>query len=120
MALRTFDVVPLSAPDQGDFAGHLLQGERIEAGFRGETTTVLFTDRRIVIVQLQILISERIETTSISYRTVRQFSLNRSAGGEGRSELKVLLDSDAHPLHLRADPTADFAPVQALLAARLA
>jgi hypothetical protein len=120
MAMRTFDVAALDRADFGDYSDHLLQGERIEAGFRGETTTVLFTDRRIVTVQVQVVIAERIETTSISYRAVRQFSLNRAADGAARSEFRILLESDAHPLHLRASADTDFAPVQALLAERLA
>jgi hypothetical protein len=119
MALRTFDVAALAPERFVDFAGHLLQGERVEAAFRGETTTILFTDRRIVTVQVQVLISERIETTTISYRAVRQFSLNRAADGAGRSELRILFESDGHPLHLRADPATDFGPVQALLAQRI-
>ncbi|HEX8642331.1 MAG TPA: PH domain-containing protein [Allosphingosinicella sp.] len=119
MAMRTFDVDAMGAEDHRDFAQHLLAGERIEMGFRGERTTVLFTDRRIVTVQLQVLIAERIETTSISYRAVRMFSLNRGVGGEGRSEFRITLDSEAHPLHLRANPGTDFAPLQGLLAARI-
>ena len=119
MAMRTFDVGRLDPADYGDYAGYLIAGERVEAGFRGETTTVLFTNRRIVMVQIQVVISERIETTSISYRAVRQFSLNRAADGAGRSEFRLTLESDAHPLHLRASADTDFAPVQALLAERL-
>ena len=119
MAMRTFDVALLDPADYGDYSHYLLGGERIEAAFRGETTTVLFTDRRIVTVQLQIVISERIETTSISYRAIRQFSVNRAADGGGRSEFRILLESDAHPLHLRANPGTDFAPLQALLAERM-
>jgi hypothetical protein len=119
MALRTFDVAPLVPEDVSQFAEHLLAGERVALGYRGESTSVLFTDRRIVTVQLQVVISERIETTSISYRAVRQFSLNRAVSGEGRSEFKILIGSDDHPLHLRAAPGTDFTPLQELLATRL-
>jgi hypothetical protein len=119
MAMRTFDVDPLGPDEHRDFAEHLLAGERIEIGFRGERTSILFTDRRIVTVQLQVVIAERIETTSISYRAVRMFSLNRGVGGEGRSEFRITLDSEAYPLHLRANPGTDFAPLQGLLAARI-
>lgn len=119
MAMRTFDVALLGPESFAGLAEHLLAGERVEAAFRSETTTVLFTDRRIVTVQIQVLISERIETTSISYRAVRQFSLNRAADGGGRSEFRILLESDAHPLHLRASPDTDFGPLQALLAERM-
>jgi hypothetical protein len=119
MAMRTFDVDPLSPDDARDYADHLLPGERIEIGYRGASTTVLFTDRRIVTVQLQVVISERIETTSISYRAVRLFSLNRGVNGEGRSEFKIALEQEGNPLHLRANPGTDFTPLQGLLAARI-
>lgn len=119
MAMRTFDVDPLGPEDAKGLADHLLPGERIEIGFRGASTTVLFTDRRIVTVQVQDLISERIETASISYRALRQFSLNRSVDGQGRSEFKLTLEGEAHPLHLRANPGTDFTPLQGLLAARM-
>ena len=119
MAMRTFDVGPLTREDARDFADYLLPGERIEIGYRGASTTVLFTDRRIVTVQLQVVIAERIETTSISYRAVRLFSLNRGANGEGRSEFKIALEQEAQPLHLRANPGTDFTPLQGLLAARI-
>jgi hypothetical protein len=120
MAMRTFDVAAIDRADFRDNTPHQLDGERIEAGFRGESTTVLFTDRRIVTVQVQVVIAERIETTSISYRAVRQFSLNRAADGAARSEFRILLESDGHPLHLRASADTDFGPVQKLLAERLA
>jgi hypothetical protein len=117
--MRTFDVDPLDRGDTSDLAAHLLPGETIEAGFRGERGTILFTDRRIVTVQLLVVISERIETTTYSYRAVRSFALNEGVGGAGRTELRIVLESDEHPLHLRANPGTDFGPLTALLAARL-
>jgi hypothetical protein len=116
MAMRTFDVDSIAAAAaESDFAERLLPGETIEAGFHGERGTILFTDRRMITVQLLVVISERIETSSYSYRAVRSFSLNQPVDGNGRSELRIILDSDDHPLHLRANPGTDFGPVIALL-----
>ena len=120
MAMRTFDVDRLGRFEEGELAGHLLPGERIDAAYGGERGTILFTDRRIVTIQLLVLINERLETVSYSYRAVRSFALNAPVDGAGRTELKIALDSDEHPLHLRANPGTDFAPVVELLAARLA
>lgn len=119
MAMRTFDVDRLGHADEEALAGNLVPGERIEAGFGGARGTILFTDRRIVTIQLLVVIAERLETTSYSYRAVRSFALNQPAEGAGRTELKIALDSDEHPLHLRANPGTDFGPVLALLAAHL-
>jgi len=119
MAMRTFDVDPILEEERGAYAEHLLSGETIEIGFQSGRGTILFTDRRIVTVQLQAVISERIETTSISYRAVRMFSLNRGVGGEGRSEFRITLEFEPHPIHMRANPGTDFGPLQALLAERI-
>ena len=119
MAMRTFDVDRLGAADERDLAAHLLPDERIEAGYGGERGTILFTDRRIVTIQVLVLINERLETSSYSYRALRSFTLNAPVGA-GRTELRISLDSDEHPLHLRANPSTDFAPIVALLAAHLA
>ena len=119
MAMRTFDVDSIATAADRDFAERLLPGETIEAGFHGERGTILFTDRRIITVQLLVVISERIETSSYSYRAVRSFALNQPVDGNGRSELRILLDSDDHPLHLRANPGTDFGPVIALLTRHL-
>jgi|SRR5215217_3615691 len=123
MAMRTFDVEALGAGDLAALSGELLPDERIEAGYRGERATILFTNLRIVTVQLQVVIAERIETTSFSYRAVRSFSSNRGVAGEGRSEFRIAIEGEPHPLHLRASGSAnagaDFLPLQALLAARM-
>jgi hypothetical protein len=50
---------------------------------------------------------------------VRSFTVNAPADGAGRTELRIALDSDEHPLHLRANPGTDFAPILEILAARL-
>ena len=118
--MRTFDVDRLGRDQEADLARHLLPDERIDAGYGGERGTILFTDRRIVTIQLLVLINERLETTSYSYRAVRSFSLNAPIDGAGRTELKIALDSDEHPLHLRANPGTDFEAAVALLAAHLA
>jgi hypothetical protein len=119
MAMRTFDVDRLGAADERDLAAHLLPDERIEAGYGGERGTILFTDRRIVTIQVLVLINERLETSSYSYRAVRSFTLNAPVDGAGRTELRIALDSDEHPLHLRANPGSDFAPIVEILAERL-
>ncbi len=117
--MRIFDV-DLLPPDQID-ARALLPDETLLAAFGAAGgTSILFTDLRIVTVQLQVLLSERIETTSYSYRAMRQFALTTGAPGESRTEFRIWLGSDQQqPLHFRANPGTDFNDLQRLLAARL-
>jgi hypothetical protein len=117
--MRIFDVDTIAPADGGSATDHLLPGEVVEEAFRAATTTILFTDRRIVTVQLHVLLSERLETSSFSYRTMRQFSVLEAAPPQSRSEVRIWLGSDAHPLHLRANEGTDLAPLQRLLAEKL-
>ena len=117
--MRIFDVDQIEQQDDPGVGDGLPAGEAIEEAFRGAGTTILFTSRRIVTVQLQVVISERVETTSYSYRSIRQFSLVEGVAGAARSEIKIWFGVDAQPLHLRANAGTDFARLHALLVDRL-
>ena len=117
--MRIFDVDAVAPADRASLTDQLLPDEQVHQAFRAATTTILFTDRRILTVQLQVLLTERLETSSFSYRTMRQFSLLRGTSPEGRSEIRIWIGSDAQPLHLRANEGTDFAPLQRLLAEML-
>jgi hypothetical protein len=119
--MRIFDVDQIPPSERSGVPAVLLSDETVEEAFRAAGgTTILFTDRRIVTIQLQVLLAERIETTSYSYRALRQFSLTQGAQGESRTEIRIWIGpSEQHPLHFRANPGTDFSGLQRLLAARL-
>lgn len=114
--MRIFDVDQIALNERAGATEHLLPDEQVRAAFRSATTTVLFTERRILTVQLHTLLSERLETSSYSYRSVRQFSILESADGGGRSEIRIWLGADPQPLHLRANAGTELGALQRLLA----
>lgn len=118
--MRIMDVDNIAAADSQGLTGRLLPDEQVHQAFRSQTTIVLFTDRRILTIQRHTLLSERLETSSFSYRSVQHFAVLESGEGEGRSEIRIWLGADPHPLHLRANGGADLAPLQLLLADKLA
>lgn len=117
--MRIFNVDSVVPSERAGLSGQLLPDEPIEEAFRAATTTILFTDRRIVTIQLQVLLAERIETSSYSYRAMRQFSLLESSPPESRSEIRIWLASDPQPLHLRANEGTDLGSLHRLLAEKL-
>ncbi|MDP8993460.1 MAG: PH domain-containing protein [Pseudomonadota bacterium] len=117
--MRIFDVDTLDPAALDDLAGHLIPGEVVEEAFGASGTTILFTDRRIVTMRVHALLAERLETTSYPYRAIRSFTLLQGAPGESRTEFRIWLDSDAHPLHLRANSGTGLGKLQRLLAAKL-
>jgi hypothetical protein len=117
--MRIFNVDNVPPSEHRDLTDQLLGHEVVEAAFRAQTSTILFTDRRIMTTQLQVLLAERLETSSYSYRSVRQFSMVRGSPPDSRSEIRIWLDSDPQPLHLRANEGADLAPLHRLLAEKM-
>jgi hypothetical protein len=117
--MRIFDVDRIPPAEHSALPATLLPEETVAEAFRAAGgTTILFTDRRVVTIQLQVLLTERVETTSYSYRALRQFSLLEGAAGESRTEFRIWLGTE-HPLHFRANPGTDFADLQRLLAGRI-
>lgn len=116
--MRILDVDRASASEAASLTPHLVDGEAVQAGFSSPTAAVLFTDRRILLVQREHLLEEKVETTSWPYREVRHFSIQEGAGGRGG--IRIWLGDEPQPLHLRAAAAADLHPLQRLLAQRLA
>lgn len=117
--MRIMDVDHIEAADRPGVTDRLLADETIIEAFRSTAAAILFTDRRIVTIQRNNLLTERIETTSFSYRSIRQFSVLEGSPEERRSEIKIWIGSEPQPLHLRAHGATDLAPLQQLLAAKL-
>ena len=117
--MRIMDVEWIAAADREALADRLLPGEVLHEAFRASSGTILFTDRRIVTVQRQVLLAERTETTSFSYAALRQFSILEGAPPETRAELRIWIGSDPNPLHLRSNAGADLFRLQQLLATKL-
>jgi hypothetical protein len=117
--MRIFNVDSIGRTERGATTDQLLPEETIEEAFRTPNSTILFTDRRIIIMQVQNLLSERIETSSYSYRAMQQFSMIQGAPPESRSEVRIWLAADPQPLHLRANQGADLDPLHRLLARKM-
>ncbi len=66
--MRIFDVDSIAPSERGSLTDQLLPEEAIQHAFRAASTTILFTDRRILTMQLHVLLTERLETSSFSYR----------------------------------------------------
>jgi len=115
--MRIFNVDSVAAEGLSD---ELLPGEAVLAAFTAASTTILFTERRIMIAQLQVLLAERVETSSFSYRAMQHFAMVKGSPPDSRSEIRIWLASDPQPLHLRANEGTDLGPLHRLLAEKLA
>ncbi len=119
-AMRILDVDEVEPADASAHTAHLIAGERVHAAFASSTGAIVFTERRILIVQREHLLEERIETSSFPYREVKHFSIQEGAASGSRSAIRIWLGTEPQPLHLRASGATQFASLQQLLAEKLA
>jgi len=117
--MRILDVDQVSPAQAATLTTHLVEGERVHAAFQSATGAILFTDLRILLAQREHLLEEKIETSSYPYRELRHFALTEGQSGASRSVLRIWLGAEPQPLHLRANPDADFTDLQRLLASKL-
>jgi hypothetical protein len=112
--MRILDVDSATSAEAVRLSPHLVQGETVHAAFVATTGAVLFTDRRIVLVQREHLLEEKVETTSWPWRELRHFAIQE--GAAGRSGVRMWMGDEPQPLHLRANPGTDLSALQRLLA----
>jgi hypothetical protein len=116
--MRILDVDQVPPSQACTLTPHLAEGEEVLAAFVSPTGSILFAERRIVLVQREHLLEEKTETSSWPYREVRHFAIQEGSAG-GRTAIKIWLGAEPQPLHLRAGPGTSLEGLQRLLANRL-
>ena len=85
-------VFKLSPADPGQFAAEvaplLVQGEQVVFAFRGVRDFVLFTDKRLIAVNVQGMTGKKRDFTSLPYSKVQAFSVETA----GHFDLDAELD----------------------------
>ena len=84
----------LKAVDNSTFANMLapilVNGEQIVASFKGIRDGVVFTDKRIVSINVQGLVGKKKDFTSMPYNKIQVFSVETSgAAGDWDTELEM-------------------------------
>lgn len=87
------------APDElkKKFEKLLIDGEQIEMGFKLIRDTFLFTNKRLILIEVQGLTGSKVEYRSISYKNISRFSIETAGTFELDAELKIWVSSEANP-----------------------
>ena len=89
----TVDAVSL----QKEYGQLLLQGEGVEVGFRLIRDVFIFTNARMIVVDVQGLTGRKVEYLSIPYKSISRFSIETAGSFDLDAELKVWISSEATP-----------------------
>lgn len=75
----------------------LIDNEEIEMGFKLIRDTFIFTNKRLILVDVQGITGSKTEYKSISYKSITRFSVETAGTFELDAELKIWISSEQQP-----------------------
>lgn len=79
------------------FGKLLVDGENIEMGFKLIRDTFIFTNKRLIIIEVQGLTGSKTEYKSVGYKSISRFSIETAGTFDLDAELKIWVSSEANP-----------------------
>ena len=75
----------------------LTDSEEIELGFKLIRDTFIFTNKRLIFVEVQGITGSKTEYKSINYKSITRFSVETAGTFDLEAELKIWVSSEAQP-----------------------
>ena len=89
-----------------ELQGVLVTNENVDLAFKLVRDLIVFTDKRLIIVDKQGVTGKKIEYKSLPYKSISRFSVETSGHFDLDAELKIWISSSELPaeiLHFRKD-----------------
>jgi hypothetical protein len=102
-----------------DYGQLLVDGEIIETGYSVLRDTFLFTNKRLILVDIQGISGKQIEYLSIPYSSITKFSVQTGSSFDLNAELKIWVGSETIPLEKRFNKDLSVYDVQKVLASHI-
>lgn len=96
--------------------GILIEGESIRLAFRIIRDLFVFTERRVILVDVQGMTGSKVEFQSIPYRAIVRFSAETAGTFDLDAELKIWVSGAAQPIERTLKKGADVRGIQRALA----
>ena len=103
----------------GEYKQLLIDGEIIEVGFTVNRDTFLFTNRRLILVNIQGLSGRKIEYLSIPYKKITKFSVETGASFDLDAELMIWIAGETIPIEKKFNNDVNIYDVQKVLASHV-
>ncbi|MFF3612548.1 PH domain-containing protein [Streptomyces sp. NPDC002580] len=98
-----------------DFARLLGQNEQVHAAYQLIRDVMLFTDRRLIMVDKQGITGKKVEYHSVPYRSITHFAVETAGTFDLDAELKIWISGTALPIQKTFTKGVDIYEVQAIL-----
>ncbi|WP_432412229.1 PH domain-containing protein [Rasiella sp. SM2506] len=98
----------------------LIEGEQIELGFKLLRDVFMFTNKRLILIDVQGLTGSKQEVKSMPYKNVSRFSLETAGTFDLDAELKIWISSENLPtVSKKFNKSIDVYAVQRYLASKV-
>ncbi|MDF4220623.1 PH domain-containing protein [Maribacter sp. M208] len=98
----------------------LIDGEEIELGFSLLRDVFMFTNKRLILIDIQGITGSKIEYKSLPYKNISRFSLETSGTFDLDAELKIWISSENVPsVSKKFNKSIDVYEVQRYLASKV-
>ncbi|MCE7079877.1 PH domain-containing protein [Streptomyces sp. ST2-7A] len=103
------------AQAQQEYARLLGQGEQVHAAYLLIRDTIMFTDRRLIMVDKQGITGKKVEYHSVPYKSITHFAVETAGTFDLDGELKIWISGDSVPMQKTFTKGVDIYEVQAIL-----
>ena len=98
------------------YARLIAEGETIELGFKLIRDTFIFTNKRLILIDIQGLTGSKREYLSLPYKSISRISLETAGTFDLDAELKIWISSEDNPsVSKKFDKSIDVYEVQKYL-----
>jgi hypothetical protein len=98
----------------------LFENEVVELGFKLVRDTFMFTNKRLILIDVQGLTGSKVEYKSMPYKSISRFSLETSGTFDLDAELKIWISSENLPsVSKKFNKSIDVYEVQKYLAGKV-
>jgi len=103
------------AQAQQEYARLLGQAEQVQAAYQLIRDTMLFTDRRLILVDKQGITGKKVEYHSVPYKSITHFAVETAGTFDLDAELKIWISGNPLPVQKTFTKGVDIYEVQAIL-----
>ena len=101
---------------QSEYGQLLAEGETIDIGFDVIRDTFIFTNKRLIIVNIQGMTGKKVEYLSLPYSKITKYSVETSGHFDLDAELKLWIGSDPTPIEKTFNKKVNIYDLQRILA----
>jgi len=102
---------------QDKYGKLLTNSEQVEVGFKLIRDTFIFTNKRLIIIDVQGLTGKKTSYFSVSYRSITRFSVETAGSFDLDAELKIWVSGEQNPsISKKFNQKVDIYEVQKILA----